>query len=68
MGESIRNGRCEVSQIYGIKLKHKESGRITENWFSKIELRDEWLKMYSSDNFELIKYMNDQQEFNFDIR
>ena len=68
MVKSFRIGWCKVSQIYGIKLKHKESGRITENWFSKIELRDEWLKMYSSDSFELLEYMNEQQEFNFDIR
>lgn len=57
-----------MSKIFGIKLKHKQTGRITENWFSKVELRDEWLKMYSADAFELIEYMNEQQEFNFDIR
>lgn len=55
-------------KIYGVKIRHKESGKITENWFSKVEIRDQWVNMYSADKYELLEYVSDQQEFAFDSR
>lgn len=53
------------SQVYGIKLRNKASDKIMEYWFSKKELREEWLKRFSTENYEIVEYMNDQQELTF---
>lgn len=50
--------------IYGVILKHRVNGKLSEYWFNSIADRALFINRYDLNLFEIVEYLGDQAELN----
>lgn len=55
-------------KLYGVIIRDKESDHTMKYWFDTIEARDQQINFYSKSRYEIVEYISEQMELNFDTR
>lgn len=53
--------------MYGCRLRNKETGKEFSLWFDDPEEMELHIKLYSREVYEIVEYLHEQQELIFDI-
>jgi hypothetical protein len=50
--------------IYGVILKQRTTGKLSEYWFTNIADREKFINRYDLTQFQIVEYLGDQAELN----
>lgn len=57
-----------MDKTFGIILRHKKTNELIEYWFYTIDERERFINFRCKNEYEIVEFIGEQTEFNFDLR